>query len=145
MNNKRGLSAIVITLMLILLAFVAVGIIWAVVNNIVTRGAEEIDATSKCLEIDFEQGVLDCSAGTSGDDCDVTVERKAGGDDVAGIKIVLTNSSAQTNYIHDEPGNINPLEVKTVIVTETGILNINEVNIVPYLEDSAGNAVDCTI
>lgn len=144
-KNRRGLSAIVTVLMFIILAFVAVGIIWGVVSNIVERGAKQVDLSSKCLEINLEVTQTNCLAGVDGDDCDVTVRRNAGGETIAGIKLVLTNASAESNYVHSEAGNINPLELKTISVTETGISNVNSVKIVPYLQDEFGNDQDCTL
>lgn len=143
--KKRGLSAIVTTLMFILLAFVAVGIIWGIVINIVERGAEQVDISSKCLEINLEVTQTDCVLGVDGDDCSITIKRNAGGDAIAGVKLILTNASGEFNYVHDEPGNINPLDLVTIPITETGIANVNLVDPVPYLKDEFGNSKDCTI
>jgi len=38
--NKRGLSTIVVTLIIILISLVAVGIVWVVVNNLI-KGEQE--------------------------------------------------------------------------------------------------------
>ena len=40
--QKRGLSGIVATLLIILLVIVAVGIVWVVVRNVVQEGSEQI-------------------------------------------------------------------------------------------------------
>lgn len=143
--KKRGLSAIVTTLMFILLAFVAVGLIWGVVSNIVQRGTEQVDLSSRCLEFSFEVTQTNCVLGVDGDDCVVTIKRNAGGDAVGGINIILTNASGESNFVHDEPGDMNTLDLKTITITETGISNVNLAEIVPYLEDEFGNAQDCTV
>ena len=39
-NNKKGLSTIVATLLIILLTLVAVGIIWIVIRNVVQTGTD---------------------------------------------------------------------------------------------------------
>jgi flagellin-like protein len=143
--EKRGLSAIVTTLMFILLAFVAVSVVWVVVNNVLERGAGSVDLSSKCLEFDFEVTQTNCNAGVSGDDCSITVKRNAGGDDVAGIKLVLTNASAESNYVHTESGNIAVLGLKTIPIPGTGISNVNSAEVFAYLEDEFGNQQDCAI
>ena len=51
MESKKGLSAVVTTLIIILLVLVAVGIIWVVVQNIVTEGAESISL--ELFTVDF--------------------------------------------------------------------------------------------
>ena len=52
--DKRGLDAVVTTLIIILLVLVAVGIIWVVVRNVVQQGSEQIDISSKCLSVDVQ-------------------------------------------------------------------------------------------
>ncbi len=147
MNNKRGLSGIVTVLMFILLAFVAVGLIWGVVINIVQSGADQVDLSSKCLELDLSVTQTNCIDGLvgGGDNCSITIKRKGAGDAIGGIKLVLTNVTAEENFIHDEAGNINPLELKTVQIDNTSISNVNSVDILPYLVDEFGNDQDCTV
>jgi flagellin-like protein len=49
--EKKGLSAVVTTLIIILLVLVAVGIIWVVVRNVVEEGGSTIDLSVKCLDV----------------------------------------------------------------------------------------------
>ena len=60
MKNKRGLSAIVATLLIILLTLVAVGIIWFAVRNIVQGGADQIEASAKCTAVDISATDASC-------------------------------------------------------------------------------------
>jgi len=53
MESKRGLSAIVATLLIILLTLIAVGIIWVVIRNVVQSGAEQVDLGTKCIAIEL--------------------------------------------------------------------------------------------
>jgi flagellin-like protein len=41
-NDKRGISPVITTLIIILLALVAIGIVWIVIKNIVSEGTEGI-------------------------------------------------------------------------------------------------------
>ena len=52
--NKKGLDAIVTTIIIILLALVAIGIIWAVLRNVVQQGADQVDNNAKCISVDLE-------------------------------------------------------------------------------------------
>ena len=42
MNNKRGLSTIIVTLILIVVSLVAVAIFWVVVRNLISQQSEGI-------------------------------------------------------------------------------------------------------
>ena len=39
--NKRGLSTIVVTLILVVLSLVAVGVVWAVISNLLKTGEQQ--------------------------------------------------------------------------------------------------------
>jgi len=140
MNNK-GLSNVVTVLMFILLALVAVGIIWGVVNNLVEKGAEEIDLSSKCLEVKMEVSGSACSGGI----CNATVKRNAGGEEIGGVKLVFNNDLLGTNYVHDVPGDITPLETKTESNVNTGLGNVTGVEVTPYFKDNVGEEKLCSI
>jgi hypothetical protein len=144
MRNTKGLSTIVATLIIILLVLVAVGIIWVVVRNVIEGGASQIQG----LSVDVQPTKVICmvDAGQEGNNgtCDVTYERRAGGDEIGGIKLVLKDSAGDTNYIHDVSGNINPLATQTEVNVNTGIVNVSHVEAVVYFLDESGNEVLCT-
>ncbi len=143
--NKRGLSTIIVALLLIVLSLAAVGIVWVVVQNLIEGGAGDVDLSSKCLKVDVALTKTDCNSGTNGDDCEITVMRKDNGENIDGIKLILANETATTNYIYDAAGNIASLEAKTFSVAETGISGINNVDIVPYFKDEVGNEQLCPL
>ena len=90
-----------------------------------------------------------CGAGPHGPEsndgtCDVTYSRSAGGDDIGGIKLVLTDDAEDSNYIHDVSGNINPLATMTESAIVTGIINASNVESVVYFLDDSGNEQLCS-
>ena len=80
--DKRGLSAIIVTLILILLAIVAVGVVWVVVNNVLESGEGRVNLGSACLEVDVEPTAATSSDGIT---YSVTMTRSAGGDEIGGV------------------------------------------------------------
>ncbi len=141
MENKRGISGIVVALILVLLALVAAGIIWAVIRNVTESGTGEIDLGTKCLETDLRATKASC---TEAGNCNVTVTRSAGGEDIAGIKLIFTNDAGETNFVHDVPGNIDPLNTVTESGIVTGITNASKVDVAVYFLDASGNEQLCT-
>ena len=140
MINKKGLSQIIIVLMFILLALVAVGVIWAVVNDLIESGTEKISHTAECLDLDLEVTKSEC---TESGDCNVTFVRNDGGDAIGGVKLVFTNDLGETNYVHTAAGDVTPLATKTESNITTGIADVTSVEITPYLLDEIGNEVLC--
>lgn len=146
MDKKRGMSDIVVAMIMIVLVLVAVGIIWASLRGTIESGAEQIDLSTKCLEVNVVATALACD-GVNNEICDVTFQREAGGDDIAGIKLVFTNASEEQSYTWDVAGNVGALETKTerdINTAANGLISdINSVEVVAYFKDSSGNDQVC--
>ncbi|MBI2042868.1 hypothetical protein HYT25_00575 [Candidatus Pacearchaeota archaeon] len=145
--DKKGLSTIIVTLILILLAIVAVGVVWVVVNNVLERGEENINLGAACLEVDVSVSTASCADKTPDfDECTVTYGRTASGDDIGGVTLVFYNDTDSNP--EDISGNVAPLVTQTKIVpsADTKITGVNKIGIAAYLEDSAGNKQQtCTV
>jgi hypothetical protein len=139
MKNTKGLSAVVTTLIIILLVLVAVGIIWVVVKNVVEGGAETIEFNTKCVAVDLSANSASCTQGAANWTCDVTYQRRAGGDDIDGLKIVLSNGL--TSFTHDVPGNLQAPATRTTTGINTTIPNAspepNSVALAAYFLDAS--------
>lgn len=137
MKDKRGLSAIVATLIIILLTLVAVGIIWVVIRNVVQSGANQVDISSKCLAVSLEAvGVVN----TSNTVYSVTLKRNAGGEDLGGVKITIQNNTDSSAVL--DFGNIVALQTKTTTGL-AGVVNANKIEFTPFFLDSSGNQLLC--
>jgi len=53
MINKKGLSEVVTTVLIILLAIVAITIVWFVVRNVIKSGSEEADIRKVSLDLNI--------------------------------------------------------------------------------------------
>jgi len=143
-KNKKGLSTVVTTLIIILLVLVAVGIIWIVVRGIIETGADTVDYSVKCLEVDVRAtAVTNCA----GDPvlCDVTLERKAGGENIAGVMLVFRDTTgASTTTPVEISGNIEPLTTSVELSVNSGLTDPERVEVTAYFENTAGEKVVCT-
>ena len=136
MKNKRGLSDIVATLIIILLVIVAAGIIWVVVRNVVQSGAEQVEFGQKCFQVNLQAvGVVN----TSTTDYDVTLRRLAGGAEITGIMVTLLSSTDSST-----PFDFGPLaELATATRNVPGVLVATKLEYTAFFEDSSGNPVYC--
>ena len=146
LNNKKGLSAIIVTLILILLSIVAVGIVWVVVNNILKGETGKVGTGTACLETNVEATRVVNSTLTPNDYA-VTLTRDAGGDEIGGVKLIFSStwSNKTVTTLNAQPGNIAPLETKTVTAVGVGptVLNADAVEVVVYFTDDSGNENLC--
>ena len=138
--NRKGMSTVIATLIIILLVFVAAAILWVVIRNLVTGGSSQLDLTSKCLDTEVVPTKINL---TSPGVYQVTVLRNSGDDEIGGIKIIFTSESGDVNYIHDAPGDIENLRLKTETVTVQDVTNPDKIEVVVYFNDKSGNQQMC--
>ncbi|VVB79210.1 Uncharacterised protein [uncultured archaeon] len=105
LKNKRGLSEAVMTVIMIALVLVAVGVIWVVVQNVISKQANTIDYNQKCFGIDLKPTKLTA--------CAVTLERSStsSGEAINGTSITISGTTTGTEY--DYPGNIGTVATST--------------------------------
>jgi hypothetical protein len=140
--EKKGLSAVVTTLIIILLVLVAVGIIWVVVRNVVEEGGSTIDLSVKCLDVSVKATGVTCGY-TGTKSCNVTYTRESGGDDIDGIKIVYSDGIESLSQ--DVVGNIEPLVTKTETgFNVTALGNVTSVEVAVYFGDEGGTPQFCS-
>ena len=142
-NDKRGLSTIVTTLIIILLVFIAIGIVWVVIQDVIQGGTDTIEYQAQCLEVNLEVTSAVCVDNAS--ECAISISRGAGGNEFAGVKIKIPNENETASFVHTEGGNIVQLETVAITAPGTGFINHNEpgITVKAYFEDGLGNQYIC--
>ncbi|MBI2045792.1 hypothetical protein HYT23_07050 [Candidatus Pacearchaeota archaeon] len=140
MYNKKGLSTVVTTLIIILLVLVAIGIIWVVVRNVITGSGEQIDINTKCVTTNLEINTARCTAATGA--CTLSVN-KVGGYTLDGVKIIYSSSTASGTAI-DQPGDIVVSMTYSPASGLTTPLTVpTNVRLAGYFNDATGVAISC--
>jgi len=137
MKNTKGLSAVVTTLIIILLVLVAIGIVWVVVKGVIDTTADQIDINKKCIGVALEvDGELSCSANTA---CTIII-KKLGGTNPDGIKVFLYDADGVINSGgNDTDGDVSILNTVTI----TPATDPTRVEAVAYFEVD-GEPIFCT-
>jgi hypothetical protein len=128
LNNKKGLSAVITTLIIILLVIVAVGIVWVVVKGVIDETVEGISLDSINSGLEVERVV------TGANEVKVTVYRSKGEVDLAGFNIVI--SDGESSEVFEQLVSMSGLERKTFTLTYTGI--VKTVSIAPIFTTDEG-------
>ena len=134
LNNKKGLSTIIVTVLMIGLVIVAVGIVWAVVNGVLKKGAENIDWNSKCLGVTVEATAASCPTAAT---CSVTLSR-TGTETTAitGVKLVFKDATNVAGTVIPKVGNISPTITYSALAS--GLTTPKRVEVTPYFADTLG-------
>ncbi|GAH51359.1 unnamed protein product, partial [marine sediment metagenome] len=132
-NSSKGLSAIVATLIIILLVLVAAGIIWVVVRNVISKGAEDIDLSRFTFDLSIKSAYID------GSNVKVVVRRSPGGDDLVGVRFIFFDGTQSINADRKIP--LVELQEKLFSFDSVELGDINalqEVSVAPIYESSSG-------
>jgi hypothetical protein len=150
MKNKKGLSTIVTTLIIILLVLVAIGIIWSVVKGLLDSSKDDISNSQKCLDIEITVSKLsNVTAGTSNA---LTLKRTSTGMvEPVGAKVVFHTSDENTGVLYfgdqADPLTLERFETKTHTfdLSESVIVGdeITQVELIPFFYDDSGAEVLC--
>ncbi len=148
MKGDKGLSTIVITLIIILLSLVAVGIVWLVVNTFIKGGSQGVDINAKCLSVDVEATRVVCSNTTATAVCDVTLARTGTlQDSIGGVKLLFKNKTSEvTSALITVSGNVEALVDKKQTGIDTGVTvadGVDQIEVTPFFLDSSGNEQLC--
>lgn len=150
MKNKKGLSAVVITLIIVLLSVGAIVLVWYVVGNIVKGGTTDIEMSNKCLNTKLEITRINCTDGTENKICDVGVMRMGTEtSSIGGVKLVFRNqiSDVSSSSAITVEGNIEPLVGKKVTGVDTLVSNAEGINRVEatvfFLDAKTGRELMC--
>ncbi len=142
MENKRGMSAVVTTLIIILLVIVALGIIWVVVKNVIQGGVSQVELSQKCQEVEIQATKL-VNTTTDGTGYNLTLTRTGTGDEIGGIKVVFFNDATNSEVIEFGDA-LEPLETSTQTLTlTTPVVDSNKIEMTVWFLNDLGTEDLC--
>jgi len=94
-NDKKGMSAVIIMVIMIGLALVVIAIAWVVIQGIVSEGTNTSAIKAKCLNtaLEFTQVREGTEHLEDAPSYDVFIMRKGTNSDDAGVKLTFTSTS----------------------------------------------------
>lgn len=154
MRNKKGLSAVIVSMMLVLLAIVSVGVVFVVVNNSVGDTQNEVESRQRCLGVNVVPVAADCSftkypngnaTVLANKGCRVSYRRLSGGvkTKVEGVRVSLLDNVSVNSVQFIDEHQLEQLERRTSFTVMTSDVSGDDaafLEVVPYvLVDENGN------
>ncbi len=133
--DKKGISGIVVALILILLSLVAAGIVWAVIKNILTKETEEISFGSFFLDLQIQK------VNVERDQIKVTVKRGAGDGETEITGIAFIISDGEKSQTIKKETTLKELEYETFTISSSEFADIafvKEILIAPEIISESG-------
>jgi len=141
-DKKRGLSTIVITLIIILISLVAVGIVWVVVRNLI----EETTPGIGIERFTLDAKIKDVNIDNSSNNVSLTLKRNAGAGEFSKMKFLFYDG--KDSEVITEAVSLSELEERRFNF-HLSILNVNNlisISIVPLIKQDnkeiLGNVLD---
>jgi hypothetical protein len=94
MKNKRGLSQVVTTIILILLIILAISAIWVVVDRLIVKGTGSINLDQFTIDLEIVSAKINGSSATA----EVKVRRNVGEGNLTGIKFIVEDPRTAEVY-----------------------------------------------
>ncbi len=137
--QKRGLSDVVTTVLIILLSLVAVAIIGGVVIKNISKSAGKFDALSACQDLSAFKPIS-CNFNTD----QVTVTRGAdSAGALLGVKIIWMSNGNTVATVDAVPTTTLPNAYDTKILTGSTAVAYNQAKIAPILTGADGKPINC--
>ena len=96
MRDKRAVSAIVTTVIILALALIAVGVVWAVIKGVIDERGESADINARCLDAGVE--IDSFRACNVAGECSVTI-KNVGARTVDGVRVALGGAVNDTEEL----------------------------------------------
>lgn len=129
MNEKKGLSTVVTTLIIVLLVLAAIGIIWGPIRGLLSSSTDSLSQTA-CLDLDLRATkVTNITANTY----NVTIRKQGGSTDLeVGAMLIFYSDAGTSDTVKFGPLFGESTQVRTAGPI-TGVANANKVEVIPYL------------
>jgi len=123
--QKKGLSSIVVTLIIVLLAIVAIGIVWGVIRGVISKSSKQVNSFTFSLDLKI------IGAYEQDGKIVTNVERRPGQGEIVGLAFALTNGTSSELIKVDT--SLGELESKTFTLTPVDLnpSTITEVSVAP--------------
>lgn len=127
--QKRGLSEVVVSIMLIILVLVAISIVWVFIREMLQKSSEEITITqfTNNLKInDAKIGLLTAN---------VKLTRTEGNAELTSLKFIFNNGE----YVYEQKSYLpKALETKTYEIPLRNTTKLKEISVIPVFDKTLG-------
>jgi len=134
--NKKGVSGVIVSVLLILIVIAAVGILWAVISEFMKSNAERIEMGLNTVNLEIVENSMVYVPVT--DELSLKVSRDSGDGTVSKLKFVVYDDSGESSSYTIEQS-IGKLETKTVsIFLDEEVDYVSKVEVFPVAISERG-------
>ncbi len=132
--TKRGISTIIATIMMILFVLIATGVVWVVIQNILSEETEEISSGLDRITLSIVGSSVNLSDALN---VSFIINRDIGKGDLVKIKIILYDEEGESYAEDVGASTLGELGSKKFSISKGG-LTISKISIAPITESISG-------
>lgn len=131
-KNRKGLSTIVVTLIIILISLVAIGIVWVVVRNVLSSGSKDVSLGKFTVNLGIR------NAYEQAGNISVDIRREVGKGELVKIKFILSDGKNSETITQD--ASLGELENKVFSIHPTQLAPtlVARVSVAPVFKTTEG-------
>jgi hypothetical protein len=133
MDNK-GISQIITTILIIALVMVSIGIVWAVIQNIVSQQSEDIESGLERISL----FIVGSSVEISESEVSLVVQRDVGAGNLQEIRIILYDENGESQSTDVDASGLGELGSKKFEADRNELATITKISIAPIAVSSSG-------
>jgi flagellin-like protein len=138
MQNKKGISEVVTTVLIVLLTIVAIAILWGFLQPLFTKSGVKVQMAEQCLSVSLE--VTSCVNNAATGPTNVSVKR-TGAATLKEVKVILTKPNGETVAISQ----VAPDELETKLYSNLlAGTKATSVSVAAGIADAQGAVNYCT-
>ncbi|MFC1666090.1 archaellin/type IV pilin N-terminal domain-containing protein [Nanoarchaeota archaeon] len=131
MKGNKGISTIITTVLMIVLVLAAVGVVWAVIQNILSEQEKEITSGLSRVVLSIVEDSLEFSS----EGVSLVIYRDIGQGDLSKIRIILYNEDGESEYKDVDASGLSELGNGKFVIS-TSFLKIEKISIAPIIKSS---------
>ncbi len=140
MTNKRGLSDVVTTVLIVLLTIVAIAILWSFLQPMFTSSGQKVQTQQQCLALSLEVTACQSTATVS----NATIKRNPGVASLKELRLVFENADGSTKVVPITDAAYVPAELETKLVPAGNLgFDAVKVSVAGGIDDGKGSVSYC--
>ncbi|MCW8965390.1 MAG: hypothetical protein OQK82_01690 [Candidatus Pacearchaeota archaeon] len=133
--KKQGISTIIATVIMILFVIVGSGIVWVVIQNLLSQESEDISSGLNRVSL----SIVDSSVNITDSQVAFIINRNIGEGELSEIKILLYDEEGESYSENIDASTLDELGSKKVTVSKSNIANISKISIAPVILTESGS------
>jgi cysteine-rich repeat protein len=141
LKNKKGISGVIVTLIMVVISIIAITIVWGVLRNTIAEESSKVSISSLQLDLEITGAHMD------GLDVVLGVKRNTGGGEITGINFIFNDGTQ--SVIVKKATTLDELDERNFVFSSSEVLGIGPgdlVSIAPVYElggeETAGRPTD---